>query len=181
MLAKNLIQHFGSCAKAFDSPIGDILKVPGFGEQTAVLIALVKRCAECYLKEKALKRQSLTSLNDLVEYCRVSMGGLATEQLRVIFLNSQSEIITEEIIHEGTISHVLVYPRKVLELALQHKAAGLILVHNHPGGSLTPSAADRELTKALIQACRGLDLTVRDHLIISSQGYFSLAEKNMLP
>ena len=73
----------------------------------------------------------------------------------------------------------LTHPRKVLEPALKHKAVGLILVHNHPSGSLTPSAADRELTKALIQACQGLNLTVHDHLIINRQGYFSLAEKNL--
>ncbi len=77
-------------------------------------------------------------------------------------------------------NRTVVHPLKVLEPALKHQAAGLILVHNHPGGSLTPSAADRELTKALIQTCRGLNLTVHDHIINSRQGYFSLAEKNML-
>jgi DNA repair protein RadC len=78
------------------------------------------------------------------------------------------------------VNRTVVHPRKVLEPAFKHKTAGLIQVYNHPSGSLTPSAADRELTKALIQACRGLNLTVHDHLIISRQGHFSLAEKNML-
>ena len=77
-------------------------------------------------------------------------------------------------------NRTVVYPRKVLKLALKHQAAGLILAHNHPSGSLTPSAADRELTRALIQTCRGLNLTVHAPKIISRQGYFSLAEKNML-
>jgi DNA repair protein RadC len=108
------------------------------------------------------------------------MGGLADEQFRVIFLNSQNEIIAEEIAQEGTVNQTVVYPRKVLELALKHKAVGIILVHNHPSGNLTPSAADRELTRALVQASRTLNLTVHDHLIVSRQGYFSLAENNML-
>jgi DNA repair protein RadC len=119
-------------------------------------------------------------LTILVDYCRTAMGGLADEQFRVIFLNSQNEIIAEEIVQEGTVNQTVVYPRKVLELALKHKAVGLILVHNHPSGSLTPSTADRELTRTLVQASKTLNLTVHDHLIITRQGYFSLAEHNLL-
>jgi DNA repair protein RadC len=74
----------------------------------------------------------------------------------------------------------VVYPRKVLELALKHKATALILVHNHPSGSLKPSAADRELTRSLVKAAKTIHITVHDHLIVSRQGYFSLAEHNML-
>ena len=155
-------------------------KSPALKEYSAILIRLVKACAEYYLKEEVLKRQKIKSLDTLVDYCRTAMGGLPDEQFRVIFLNSQNEIIAEEIVQEGTVNQTVVYPRKVLELALKHKATGLILVHNHPSGNLTPSAADLELTRALVKACQALNLTVHDHLIISRHGYFSLAEKNML-
>ena len=140
----------------------------------------MKACSEYDLKAEALKRQKIKSLDTLVDYCRTSMGGLPDEQFRVIFLNSQNEIIAEEIVQEGTVNQTVVYPRKVLELALKHKATGLILVHNHPSGNLTPSAADLELTRALVKAGQALNLTVHDHLIIGRHGYFSLAEKNML-
>ena len=122
------------------------MEVTGLKEYSAILIHLVKACVELYLKEEALIRQKIPSLATLVDYCRASMGGLNDEQFRVLFLNSQNEIIAEEIIQEGTVNQTVVYPRKVLELALKHKATGLILVHNHPSGHLTPSAADRELT-----------------------------------
>ena len=98
----------------------------------------------------------------------------------MLFLNSQNEIIAEEIVQEGTVDQTVVYPRKVLELALKHKATALILVHNHPSGNLKPSAADRELTKALVKAAKTINITVHDHLIVSRQGYFSLAEHNMV-
>ncbi len=156
------------------------MEVTGLKEYSAVLIRLVKACAEYYLKEDVLHRQKISSLSALVDYCRASMGGLTDEQFRVIFLNSQNEIIAEEIVQEGTVNQTVVYPRKVLELALKHKATGLILVHNHPSGNLTPSAADVELTRSLVKAGRALNLTVHDHLIIGRHGYFSLAEKNML-
>jgi len=179
-LAKKLIAHFGSFTRVFDASPEAIMEVTGLKEYSAVLIRLVKACAEYYLKEGVLDRQKISSLSALVDYCRTSMGGLADEQFRVIFLNSQNEIIAEEIVQEGTVNQTVVYPRKVLELALKHKATGLILVHNHPSGNLTPSVADLELTRSLVKASRALNLTVHDHLIISRHGYFSLAEKNLL-
>jgi DNA repair protein RadC len=179
-LAKRLIEHFGSFNQVFDAPADTLMEFTGLREYSAVLIKLVKACSEYALKAEALKRQQIKSLATLVDYCRASMGGLADEQFRVIFLNSQNEVIAEEIVHEGTVNQTVVYPRKVLELALKHKATGLILVHNHPSGNLTPSASDRELTRALVKAGQTLNLTVHDHLIISRHGYFSLAEQNML-
>lgn len=179
-LAKRLIQHFGSFTRVMDASVEELIQVMGIGEYSAILIRLVKACTEYYLKEEALKRQRIPSLPALVDYCRTSMGGLKDEQFRVIFLNTQNEIITEEILQEGTVDQTVVYPRKVMELALKFKASGLILVHNHPSGKLTPSAADRELTRALVQAAKTLNVAVLDHLIISRQGYFSLAEHHML-
>ncbi len=179
-LAKRLIAHFGSFTQVLDASPQALMEVMGLKEYSAILIRLVKACSEYALKSEALKRQSIMSLDNLVEYCRTSMGGLPDEQFRVIFLNSQNEILAEEIVQEGTVNQTVVYPRKVLELALKHKATGLILVHNHPSGNLTPSAADQELTRSLVKASRPLNLTVHDHLIISRHGYFSLAEQNML-
>ena len=151
-LAKRVIEHFGSFTQVLDASPEALMEVMGVKEYSAILIRLVKACSEYALKSEALKRQPIKSLDNLVEYCRASMGGLPDEQFRVIFLNSQNEVIAEEIVQEGTVNQTVVYPRKVLELALKHKATGLILVHNHPSGNLTPSAADRELTRALVKA-----------------------------
>jgi DNA repair protein RadC len=191
-LAKALITRFGSFSQVLDAPLEALLEVravvEGQGrskemrltEFSATLIRLVKSCFEIYLREAALKRQSIPSLEVLVDYCRTSMGALKDEQFRVLYLNSQNEILAEEIIQEGTVNQTVVYPRKILELALKHKAAGLILVHNHPSGNLNPSASDKELTQTIVKASRPLNLTVHDHLIISRHGYFSLAEHDMI-
>jgi DNA repair protein RadC len=179
-LAKRLIEHFGSFNQVFDAPADALMEVTGLREYSAVLIKLVKACSEYALKAEALKRQQISSLSALIDYCRTAMGGLADEQFRVIFLNSQNEVMAEEIVQEGTVNQTVVYPRKVLELALKHKATGLILVHNHPSGNLSPSASDQELTRALVKASKALSLIVHDHLIIGRHGYFSLAEHNLL-
>ncbi len=179
-LAKSLLAHFGSLSRVLDATPAALMEVTGVKEASAALLPQVKTCAEQYLKEEVLARPKIASLSALVDYCRTSMGGLPDEQFRVIFLNSQNEIMAEEIVQEGTVNQTVVYPRKVLELALKHKATGLILVHNHPSGNLTPSTADLELTRSLVKASRSLNLTVHDHLIISRQGCFSLAERNLL-
>jgi len=179
-LAKRLLADFGSFSAVMDASSEELVKVAGLGEYSATLLRLVKACAEYYLKEQAIKRRSIPSLPVLVDYCRTSLGGLKDEQFRVIFLNSQNEIIAEETIQEGTVDQTVVYPRKVLEGALKHKATGLILVHNHPSGKLTPSTADRELTRAIIQAAQPLSIVVHDHLIIAKQGYYSMAEHHLI-
>ena len=179
-LAKNLIAHFGSFGQVLDATPEALMEFMGLKEYSACLINLVKACHEVYLKEEALKRQRILSLDVLVDYCRTAMGGLKDEQFRVLYLNSQNEIIAEEILQEGTVNQTVVYPRKILELALKHKASGLILVHNHPSGNTTPSASDKELTQTVVKASKALNLTVHDHLIISRHGYFSLAEHDML-
>ena len=179
-LAKNLIAHFGSFGQVLDATPEALMEFMGLKEYSACLINLVKACHEVYLKEEALKRQRILSLDVLVDYCRTAMGGLKDEQFRVLYLNSQNEIISEEILQEGTVNQTVVYPRKILELALKHKASGLILVHNHPSGNTTPSASDKELTQTVVKASKALNLTVHDHLIISRHGYFSLAEHDML-
>ncbi len=179
-LAKGLIARFGSFTQVLDASPQDLMEFTGLREYSAVLINLVKACAEYYLKEGILQRHAIDSLDALVDYCRTAMGGLKDEQFRVLFLNSQNEIMAEEIVQEGTVDQTVVYPRKVLELALKHKATALILVHNHPSGSLKPSAADRELTRALIKAAKTINIVVHDHLIVSRQGYFSMAEHNMV-
>jgi DNA repair protein RadC len=179
-LAKRLLADFGSFAAVLDATPEELVKISGMGEYSATLLRLVKGCAEYYLKEQAIKRRSIPSLPVLVDYCRTSMGGLKDEEFRVIFLNSQNEIIAEETIQEGTVDQTVVYPRKVLEGALKYKATGLILVHNHPSGKLAPSTADRELTRAIIQAARPLAIVVHDHLIIAKQGYYSMAEHHLL-
>jgi DNA repair protein RadC len=179
-LAKSLIAHFGSFGQVLDASPDALMDFMGLKEYSACLIHLVKACHGVYLKEEALKRQRIPSLDVLVDYCRTAMGGLKDEQFRVLYLNSQNEIIAEEILQEGTVNQTVVYPRKILELALKHKAAGLILVHNHPSGNPTPSASDKELTDTVVKASRALNLAVHDHLIISRHGYFSLAEHDML-
>jgi len=74
----------------------------------------------------------------------------------------------------GTVDHTPVYPREVVKRALELSATALILVHNHPSGDPTPSRADIEMTKMIIDTAKPLGITVHDHIIIGKDGHASL-------
>ncbi len=179
-MAQKLVAHFGSFGEVLDASPRDLAACKCLKGSSIPLIHLVKSCLEVYLREKTLKRQNVPSLEQLIKYCRTTMGGLKEEQFRVLYLNGESEILAEEVIQEGTVNQTVVYPRKIIELALKHKASGLILVHNHPSGNPNPSVSDRELTRSVTRISRALNLTVHDHLIISRHGFFSFTQNNML-
>jgi len=179
-LAKELLKKFSDFRGVLDAPVEELAAFPGLGEHSAILLKLARGCSDLYLKRRIVKKPRVCSAPDLINYCRMSMSGLKDEQFRVVFLNTQNEIIEIETIQEGTIDQSVVYPRKVMERALYHKAAALIFVHNHPGGNVKPSYADKEITKTLVDAASSMDIEVYDHLIIGSDGYFSLRDSGML-
>lgn len=74
----------------------------------------------------------------------------------------------------GTVDHTPVYPREVVKRALELSATAVILVHNHPSGDPTPSRADIDMTKAIIEVAKPLGINVYDHIIVGKDGHASL-------
>lgn len=179
-LAKSLIAKFKTFQGVLDAPFEEIMSVEGVGESTATYLNTLKECVSLYLRERVMGKRQISSTSGLLDYCRAEMGNLKDEQFRALFLNSQNEIISDEVICEGTVNQSVVYPRKVMERALYHKASALIFVHNHPSGNYTPSNEDLSLTNALKEAAKSLQIKVHDHLIIGKRGYFSFVEAGIL-
>ncbi|MFC7735186.1 RadC family protein [Roseomonas sp. GCM10028921] len=90
------------------------------------------------------------------------------EQFRVLFLDSRNRLITDEVQGRGTVNHTPVYPREVVQRALELHATALILVHNHPSGDPTPSRADIEMTAEIAKAAEVMDIALHDHLVIGN-------------
>ena len=91
----------------------------------------------------------------------------------MLFLDKKNAIILDEVMNRGTVDHAPVYPREVMRRALEVDASALILVHNHPSGDPTPSAADVDMTRQVIDAGRPLRITVHDHLVVGAEGVAS--------
>jgi len=179
-VAKELIDTFGSLAGVLDADGEKLASVSGIGPRSAALIPLVKELCASYMTEKMRGRDLLGSPHAVVNFARLKLAGSANEQFMVIFLNVKNELIEFETMYEGTIDRAVVYPRRVMESALAHHAAGIILVHNHPSGHPDPSAEDKSITRAIAEAGRGLDIRVLDHVVVGGDGYYSFAEQNIL-
>ena len=95
-------------------------------------------------------------------------------QFRILFLDKRNTLIADEVQQKGTIDHTPVYPREVVKRALELSATAIILVHNHPSGDPTPSRADIDMTKLIVETAKPLGIAVHDHIIIGKDGHVSL-------
>ena len=92
------------------------------------------------------------------------------EQFRILFLDKKNRLIADEVQQKGTVDHTPVYPREVIKRSLELGATALILVHNHPSGDPSPSTADVQMTRQIIDVAKPLGITVHDHIIIGKSG-----------
>ena len=152
----------------------------GLSEPAAALLITTGAIILRAHKQSLLQKPVLSSWQRIVDYCRVAMGHEAKEQFRLLFLDRKNKLFHEEIHQHGTIDHTPVYPREVVQRALELGAGALVLVHNHPSGDTTPSAADIEMTRAIDVACRPLGIVVHDHIIISRDSVASFKALGLL-
>jgi DNA repair protein RadC len=179
-IAKDLIKTFGSLSGVLDAGQKELDEVKGIGPISAVLIRVIKELQGEYLSEGMKGRDLVSSPQAAIDFARVSLSGLDHEVFLAIYLNTKNRVLGHEIIQKGTVDHTVMYPRRLIEAALKHKAAGIILVHNHPSGYSEPSPEDKRLTQALAEVARPMDLRILDHIVVGKDGYFSFAEKNLL-
>lgn len=173
-VAKALLAKFGSLPETLGAPTQRLTEVKGVGDNVATDLKLVAAIAQRMLKGELKGRQVLGSWSSVIEYCRAAMAFEAREQFRVLFLDKKNALIADEVQQTGTVDHTPVYPREVVKRALELSATAIILVHNHPSGDPTPSRADIEMTKLIVDTARPLGITVHDHIIIGKDGHASL-------
>lgn len=179
-IAKALIKRFRSLPGVLDASLKELQEFSELGSSSAILIRLIKELFGAYLAERMKKRDLLTSPQAVVDFARVKLASYPHEVFMVIYLNTKNEVIDYEVIHEGTVDRAIVYPRRIVERALAHHAAGLLLVHNHPSGHTEPSEEDKHITHTIVDASQAIDIRVLDHIIVSKDGYFSFMENNLL-
>ncbi|MBY3207011.1 RadC family protein [Rhizobium laguerreae] len=173
-IAKALIERFGSLSGVFGAPQALLMEVKGVGEAVALDLKLISTVAHRTLKSELRSKQVLSSWSSVIQYCHAAMAHETREQFRILFLDKRNVLIADEVQGRGTVDHTPVYPREVVKRALELSATAMILVHNHPSGDPTPSRADIDMTKVIIDAAKALDITVHDHVIIGKDGHVSL-------
>ena len=140
----------------------------------------MQEVAREFLRAKILEKPFYTSSQEVFDYLYHAMRGLKKEVFKVIYLNSQNQIIDTVDLSAGTVNSSAVSPREVIEGALKNNAAALIFVHNHPSGAIEPSANDKSLTRELVYAGKVMRIKVLDHIIIGDNRYYSFAGEGLI-
>jgi DNA repair protein RadC len=173
-LAKELIRRFGSFAEVVAAPESRLAEVPGVGESVITALKVVHAAAARLRRVELRDRPVLSSWSAVLDYCRAAMAFAEKEQFRILFLDKRNHLIADEVQQEGTVDHTPVYPRELVKRALELSATAVILVHNHPSGDPTPSTADIEMTRQIVEIAAPLGIVVHDHIIVGKDGHASL-------
>ena len=178
--AKEAIKRFKSLRGVLEAHPEELQQIDGIGPHSAFGIKLVQAVAREFLKEKIINKPIYKSSQEIFDYLYHSMRDLKKEVFKVIYLNSQNQIIETADLFEGTINSSSISPREVIESTIRNNAVSLIFVHNHPSGNPEPSKSDKELTRDLVYAGSIMRIRVLDHLIIGSNRYFSFAGEGLI-
>jgi DNA repair protein RadC len=173
-LAKQLLARFGSMSGVLGATPEELKTVAGVGETVALDLKLLHEVALRTAREAIGRRPVISSWSALLAYVKTALAHDAREQFRVLFLDKKNQLIADEVMNRGTVDHAPVYPREVMRRALELSASAVILVHNHPSGDPTPSSADVDMTRQVVEAGRSLRISVHDHLVVGRHGVASL-------
>lgn len=179
--ARAALERFKSLPAVLDAAPAELQQIKGMGPKNIMALHFIQGVARRYLRQRIAGKQYVHSSRAVADYLIHSMRGLEQEALTVVFLDAAHAIIDAEVVAQGTITVNTVYPRELVKKALARNAAALVIAHNHPSGSLTPSRQDEELTRTLHLICSFMHINLLDHLIIGSgEAVYSFADQGLM-
>jgi DNA repair protein RadC len=148
--------------------------------ETGILLKVIGELLKRVLREEIRERPVIGSWTALLDYLQVALAHEPIEQFRVLFLDRKNILIRDELQQRGTVDHTPLYPREIVKRALELGASSIIMVHNHPSGDPTPSRADIEMTKQVVQALAPVGITVHDHVIVGKNRHTSFKSQRLI-
>ena len=179
-LVQELLDRFGSLAEVLSAD-SDALASAGLSLPAIAGVKFVREVALRFMRAELHQRPVVGSWDKLIDYCNAQIAYSEVEEFHILFLDRKNALIKDERQQRGTVDHTPVYIRQVIKRALDIGASALILVHNHPSGDPTPSAADIAVTNEIIKTAAPLGITVHDHLIIGRGRHTSLRDLGVIP
>jgi DNA repair protein RadC len=156
------------------------MEIKGVGPSIVTELKLIRAASLRLAKGEVINRPILGTWNNIIDYCHAAMAFHDIETFRLLFLDKKNQLIADEQQQTGTVDYTPVYAREVIKRALELSASAIILVHNHPSGDPTPSLADIDMTKRIIQAADKLNILVHDHIIIGRKGHVSFRNLQLI-
>jgi len=164
--ARAALKEFRGLPAVLDAHPATLKKIKGIGPKNVFALQFIQGVARRYLRQRIMGKKYMSSSRDVADYLIHAMRGLKHEVFMVVYLDASHAVIDSEILSEGTVTVNTVYPRELVKAALSCNASALVIAHNHPSGSLQPSAQDEQLTRTLSLVCSFMHINLLDHLII---------------
>jgi len=178
-LAHQLIRRFGSLHALMNATPQQLMQLGGVGDATAVLLSSIRQFGKRLESFQPAAKPVIPSASVAGNYLVSFLDSERSECFCLLCLDLQKHLLCTKTINRGTIDEVRVYPRTVVETALQYPTAYVIIAHNHPSGQMGASSADTDTTTLLIRLLKPMNITLLDHIIVGNGTYFSFSE-NML-
>lgn len=175
-LSQDVLANFGSLEKLADATVAELCQVKGIGPAKAIQLKAAFSLGVRLSKQIVSPRFKIEHPVHAYNLVKEELQAEKRELFVIILQDNRGCLIGHHTVAIGTLTFAPVHPREVFYPAIRHKAASIILVHNHPSGDLTPSKQDIELTSQLVAAGKLVGIPVNDHVIVSSQGYLSLRQ-----
>ncbi len=179
-IAKEMMVRFSSLHGVLSARPEELRAIPGVGNGILAFLNLLREFMARYAESPVRRREILSTPETVAEMARQRLGKISHEEIWVAYVDTKNRLISWERASKGTLDSTILYPRDIVERALILKAAGFILVHNHPGGDPAPSGADIELTKRLLHAAQSLLIRFVDHVIVTDSSSCSLIKDGFL-
>lgn len=174
--AKAALTKFKTLQAVIEASPTQLCEVKGIGPKNLFGIKLIQAVADRHFQKKLIHKDPINNSKELFDYLYHNLRDKQREFFKAIFLDSKNRVISTETLSEGTLTASSVYPREVVQAALNHHAAAVIFAHNHPSGDPKPSQDDISITRQLVFAGRVMGITVHEHIIIGSNRFFSFAD-----
>ncbi|MEP3430950.1 MAG: DNA repair protein RadC [Roseibium sp.] len=172
-IAKALLNKFGSFSAALSASRHRMKEIHGLSDNSIDALHAVHAAISRYHRAELNERKPLDSWSKVMDYLQASMELADVEQFRVLFLDKKNGLIADEVQQTGTVDHTPVYPRQIIRRAIELSSTAVILVHNHPSGDPTPSRADINMTRQIIDVAKPLGVEVHDHIIVGLRSHVS--------
>ena len=179
-IAKKLLDRFGTMNGILEAEQGELREIDGLGPASVALLKLIHTLNLKSLDPIIKRTDVLKSPGTVADYFRKRMRKFREERFVVAVVDTRNKVIDIKELQYGTVDQAVVYPRRVVEFALERRARGVIIIHNHPSGECAPSREDHRITGEIRNALNTVSITLLDHVIVGTEDHFSFKDAGLL-
>ena len=179
-IAHALLDRFGSLSQVLEASPEELMKVPGVGENAALLLTLIPQMGRFYMVDRSSRVTILQTLEQCANFLVPHFFGRKVETVFILCLDAKCKLLCCKELGEGGHNSTGVYIRKIVETAIGVNAATVVLAHNHPSGIALPSDDDCAATTRAAQALQTIGVALADHIIVADDDFVSMAQSGYL-